>query len=169
MTHTPAGRAPCVAAFVICLWAAGCAGIGMFEPSAPRPGAARTPAGEALAPQAAMRSIAIGRSTKADIAHALGAAIVIPFDSGYEVWVYRWPGAEKTTRAATELVVLFSPSGLVTKARLRPGYTHHPPDRQPAAQQGEQRLLDRDDDGAQRCAGDGAQQVGTADDVCDTR
>ena len=49
-------------------------------------------------------------------------AIVIPFDSGYEVWVYRWPGADRTPRAATELVLLFEPSGLVKKQRVRPGY-----------------------------------------------
>jgi len=43
-------------------------------------------------------------------------------DSGYEVWVYRWKGADGTTRGATELVLLFEPSGLATKLRLRPGY-----------------------------------------------
>jgi hypothetical protein len=68
-----------------------------------------------------MQMIAIGKSTKADVAAALGPAIAIPFDSGYEVWVYRWPGADRTPRAATELVVLFEPSGLATKLRLRPG------------------------------------------------
>ena len=69
-----------------------------------------------------MDMIATAKSTKADVSAALGKAIVIPFDSGYEVWVYRWPGADKTTRAATELVVLFEPSGLATKVRVRPGY-----------------------------------------------
>jgi hypothetical protein len=34
----------------------------------------------------------------------------------------RWAGSERTTRAATELVVLFEPSGLVAKVRMRPGY-----------------------------------------------
>jgi len=69
-----------------------------------------------------METIAVGRSTKADVASALGRAIVVSFDSGYEVWVYRWSGSDGTTRAATELVVLFGPSGVVTKVRLRPGY-----------------------------------------------
>jgi len=69
-----------------------------------------------------MDRVAIGTSTKADVSSALGEAIVIPFDSGYEVWVYRWAGPDGTTRSASELVVLFDPSGRVTKLRVRPGY-----------------------------------------------
>jgi len=107
MTKAPARLALCIAAVVACLCAA-CA-------STP-------PAGPSVAPQAAMEMIAIGKSTKADVLAALGHAIVIPFDSGYEVWVYRWPGPDRTPRAATELVLLFEPSGLVKKQRVRPGY-----------------------------------------------
>lgn len=93
------------------------------DPSPDGPGPVRMPAGQTLTPQAAMELIAIGKSGKAEVSAALGGkAIVIPFDSGYEVWVYRWPGPDKTTRAATELVLLFEPSGLVKKLRLRPGY-----------------------------------------------
>lgn len=77
--------------------------------------------GPSLAPQAAMGMVAVGRSTKADVLSALGNAIVIPFDSGHEVWVYRWTTADRTPRSATELVVLFAPSGVATKLRLRPG------------------------------------------------
>ena len=110
------------AAFMTCLGAAGCAGIGLLDPSPQGGGSVRTPAGQSLAPDAAMDKIAIGRSSKADVSSALGSAIVVPFDSGYEVWVYRWGGADRTPRAATELVVLFAPSGLATKVRLRPGY-----------------------------------------------
>jgi hypothetical protein len=58
-----------------------------------RPGGISAPAAQAL--------IAIGKSTKADVMAALGQANVIPFDSGFEVWVYRWPGAQRTSRAAT--------------------------------------------------------------------
>jgi hypothetical protein len=122
MTIAPARRGLCIRACMACLCVAGCAGTGMFDPSPQGPGSVRTPTGQSLAPKDAMDVIAIGKSTKADIAVALGKAIVIPFDSGYEVWVYRWPGSDKTTRAATELVVLFDPSGLATKARVRPGY-----------------------------------------------
>jgi hypothetical protein len=107
---------------MVCLCVAGCAHTGMVDPSPEGPGTARTLTGQSLAPKAAMDMIAVGKSAKADVAAALGRAIVIPFDSGYEVWVYRWAGSDKTTRAATELVVLFEPSGLATKVRVRPGY-----------------------------------------------
>ena len=69
-----------------------------------------------------MDTIAIGTTTRADVFRALGPAVAIPFDSGYEVWVYRWVGPDKTTRGATELVVLFEPSGRAIKVRIRPGY-----------------------------------------------
>jgi hypothetical protein len=49
---------------------------------------------------------------KSEPAHAaLGEAAVVDFDSGYEVWLYR----EKLS----ELVLLFAPSGVVTKTRIR--------------------------------------------------
>ena len=121
MTNAPERLALCIAGCVACLCVA-CAGTGSFQPSPEGRGSVRTPTGESLAPQAAMDMIAIGKSTKADVSSALGKAIVIPFDSGYEVWVYRWAGSDRTTRAATELVVLFEPSGLATKVRVRPGY-----------------------------------------------
>jgi hypothetical protein len=121
MTNAPERRALCIAGFMLCLCVA-CAGTGTFEPSPEGPGSVRTPTGASLAPQAAMDLIAIGKSTQADVSSALGKAIVIPFDSGYEVWVYRWAGADRTTRAATELVVLFDPSGRAAKVRVRPGY-----------------------------------------------
>jgi hypothetical protein len=75
-----------------------------------------------LTPQRAKDLVVIGRSTRAEVTAALGRPIAVPFDSGWEVWVYRWPGAEPTPRAATELVVLFPPGGAASKARIRPGY-----------------------------------------------
>lgn len=63
------------------------------------------------AAERARSAIAAGQ-TKSDVLAALGKAQVISFDSGYEVWVYRF--------AKTEFIVLFSPAGLVTKQRLRP-------------------------------------------------
>ncbi len=123
MTTSAAARiALCTAAFAACLGMAGCAATGTFELSPDGRGAARSPTGESPAPVVAMGKVVPGQSTKADVLAALGPAIVIPFDSGYEVWVYRWRGLDNTTRAATELVLLFDPSGLATKARLRPGY-----------------------------------------------
>jgi outer membrane protein assembly factor BamE (lipoprotein component of BamABCDE complex) len=96
---------------------AGCAQTGALREDAPGFIQSR-----GVTPQSALDTIAVGRSTKADVAAALGRATVIPFDSGYEVWVYRWRGAQPTTRAATELVVLFERSGVVRKTRVRPGY-----------------------------------------------
>jgi hypothetical protein len=96
---------------------AGCAQTGSLREDSPGFIDARV-----VTPQGAADAINVGSSTKAEVTAALGKATVIPFDSGYEVWVYRWRGAEPTTRAATELVVLFAPSGIVRKTRIRPGY-----------------------------------------------
>lgn len=76
-----------------------------------------------------------GRS-QADVFAALGPATVLRFDSGYEVWVYRFddPPAgkraeargkaslasdEREGEARSELVMLFTPSGVVGKLRVR--------------------------------------------------
>ena len=64
-------------------------------------------------------TIAVGKSTKADVRAALGEAIVVDFESGYEVWVYKERLAEKRKPPATELVLLFDPSGTLTKTRIR--------------------------------------------------
>jgi len=43
---------------------------------------------------------------------ALGEAVVVDFNTGYEVWIYR-------ERPSKELVLLFDPSGTLTKTRIR--------------------------------------------------
>jgi len=53
--------------------------------------------------------LTIGESTKADALALLGEGVVVDFPSGYEVWVYREP----------EVVLLFEPSGILTKTRVR--------------------------------------------------
>ena len=58
-----------------------------------------------------LSTFTIGRSTKADVRAALGEGTVVNFDSGYEVWVYRQP--------REELVLLFEPSGILSKTRVR--------------------------------------------------
>ena len=74
----------------------------------------------------AQAAVTIGKSTKADVEAALGKALVVGFDSGYEVWIYR----EKSTAAGSgffrqpakerpELVLLFEPAGILKKTRLR--------------------------------------------------
>ena len=66
-------------------------------------------------------AIAIGSATQADVMAALGPAAVIRFDSGHEVWVYRGKSPEATA-AKAELVVLFAPTGIAKKTRIRPAY-----------------------------------------------
>jgi hypothetical protein len=75
--------------------------------------------GEVLSANAAVDAVTIGKSTKADVRVALGEAVVIDFDSGYEVWVYRERLREKATPPTTEFVLLFAPSGILTKTRIR--------------------------------------------------
>jgi len=97
----------------------GCAG-----PSGPPPGAAPSKAA-VIAPQAAQALVVAGQSTKADVEAALGRADTVRFDSGWDVWAYRWRGQQRTTRGDTELVILFGPDGIARKTRIRPPY---PPD-----------------------------------------
>jgi hypothetical protein len=97
---------------------AGCAG-----PSGPPAGAAPTKA--AIAPRAAQALVVADQSTKADVDAALGRADTVRFDSGWDVWAYRWRGQQRTTRGDTEFVILFGPDGIVRKTRIRPPY---PPD-----------------------------------------
>lgn len=73
-----------------------------------------------LSMQAASEAIAAGRSEKQDVLAALGPATVVRFDSGHEVWVYR-KNPRRSEAANAEFVILFSPSGIVKKTRIRPG------------------------------------------------
>jgi hypothetical protein len=58
-----------------------------------------------------------GRSTKADVAAALGPGQAIVFDSGWEVWV--WRQKEAGFRQRSEFVALFDAAGVVRKVRVR--------------------------------------------------
>lgn len=109
--------AAAAACLFACLSLPGCALLG---PSALEEGGAGVMRGGAPAPAAA-QALASPGSGKAQVAAALGRANTIRFDSGWEVWVYRWPGADRSTRGATELVVLFDAQGTVKKSRIRPG------------------------------------------------
>ena len=65
-------------------------------------------------------SAAEGATRKAEVRAALGEAVAIDFDSGYEVWVYRDRLPDPSPPpASSELVLLFSPSGLLAKSRIR--------------------------------------------------
>jgi hypothetical protein len=91
---------------IACVLVAGCSALPQGSKSKP------------LA-QAAADKIAVGKSTKADVRAALGEAVVLDFESGYEVWVYRERPAEKSKPPAAELVLLFDPSGTLAKTRIR--------------------------------------------------
>ena len=100
------------------LWLAGCAGPGLFNSGVEKPAFSNP----AVSMQNAGNAIVIGKTTKAEVMAALGAATVINFDSGFEVWVYR-AGSRAPSETKAEFVVLFSPDGIVKKTRLRPAYT----------------------------------------------
>jgi hypothetical protein len=70
--------------------------------------------------------------TRGDVIAALGQPTVVRFDSGYEVWVYRFlepaprkqasggaaPAAQRDD-SLSELVMLLTPSGTVARVRVR--------------------------------------------------
>jgi hypothetical protein len=74
-----------------------------------------------LSMQAAQEFMVIGTTTQAEALSALGPATEIQFDSGYTVWVYR-ARVEQPDADRAEFIILFAPSGVVKKTRLRPAY-----------------------------------------------
>lgn len=106
-------RSSIAAAF--CAGLAGCAGVGGY-PNAPD--SAAIALREGASTQAAAAAIVAGQS-KDSVRAALGRAIEIRFDSGYEVWVYRGQESARRSDARPEFVILFAPSGLVEKTRVR--------------------------------------------------
>ena len=105
-------------AVLICLGMAGCAGPSSVSNAQASASAFRDPA---LSIQSASADIVIGTSTQAEVLAALGPATVVKFDSGYEIWVYRGKSPSTATKPA-ELVILFAPSGVVKKTRIKPLY-----------------------------------------------
>lgn len=98
---------------------AGCAVTGKLEENGP--GIVRAPTRDAFAAAQAARERVHAGDTREQVAAALGPSNIVQFESGWQVWVYRWPGADDSTRAATELDILFEPGGTVRKARVRRG------------------------------------------------
>jgi hypothetical protein len=75
---------------------------------------------EQQAPPGAAGTVAVG-SSRSEVLAALGKAVEIRFDSGYHEWIYRYtdaPPAKDMPLRKRELVVLFAPSGVVTKTRV---------------------------------------------------
>lgn len=85
-------------ACALCALLMGCAGAG-------------TPRLATIEAQSAGNVVA-GRSTKADVLALLGKTAAVTFDSGYEVWAYQ--------AGNSEFVILFAPSGIVARTRIRP-------------------------------------------------
>ena len=71
--------------------------------------------------QSAQDAIVSGHTTQTEARAALGPATEVRFDSGYAVWIYRAPAAKPGADRA-EFVILFAPSGIVKKTRMRPAY-----------------------------------------------
>ena len=121
LRHPPRNLAPALCATVACLccfWLAGCAGPTNLFGSDARAPPFRDPG---MSMQSANAMVATGQSTRADVMAALGPATVVKFDSGFEVWVYSAKAPESNVDPA-EFVILFAPSGIVKKTRLRPAY-----------------------------------------------
>ena len=97
-------------ATAVTLILAGCAGLkGPPEPPFKDPTLSIPRAQALLVP---------GQSTRSDVTAMLGPANVVIFESGFEVWAYRTKPAGGGP-ASAELVILFGPSGVVRKTRVR--------------------------------------------------
>jgi hypothetical protein len=112
------------------LIALACLALGGCATSAPQQGS------RAASSAAVMEAVALGSSSKADVESRLGTAHAkVKFDSGYEVWAYQFAPASSlmdnigaffqqlqssnAPPGMTEVVILFAPSGVATKIRLR--------------------------------------------------
>jgi hypothetical protein len=102
-------------AFAVCV--VGCA----TQPSTVPSAVVTSPRAKLIAADRVKDAVVIGKSTKADVIAALGETLVISFDTGYEVWVYRLANAQ-----TGEFVILFAPYGLVAKTRIRPAPSDDP-------------------------------------------
>jgi YD repeat-containing protein len=85
-----------------------------------------SPAANAVATRA-RQSISLGKSTKSDVLAGVGKPKAVRFETGFEVWAYRFIDQAKARKLGkadpvpeTELVVLFDPSGTATKVRVGP-------------------------------------------------
>ena len=105
-------RADAVLALAVLL--GGCAALQPGLPDKPMFRDTRTNVATAAA------QVVPGRTTKAELAAALGEPETLKFDGGLEVWLYRTRPVRTTQ---PELLVLFGPDGVARKVRVRPGDT----------------------------------------------
>lgn len=117
---------------VLAIASAGCVAGCATSPST-APGAVAASPTKLIEPSRVENAVSIGKSTKADVAAALGETLVIRFDTGYEVWIYRLTGdtpararsgqhplRSGSDKGTAEFVLLFAPSGVVARTRIRP-------------------------------------------------
>lgn len=107
-------------AMAMCAALAGCATVGKLEENGPGIVRNAPPQAASAAAEAARERVHVG-DTRDQVAAALGPSNIVQFGSGWQVWIYRWPGKDDSTRAATELVLAFEPHGTVRKLRVRRG------------------------------------------------
>jgi hypothetical protein len=72
-----------------------------------------------LGVEAAAARVVPGRSTREEVAAALGPAETLRLDTGWETWVYRQRDERGESVDGSELVLLFDPAGILRKARGR--------------------------------------------------
>ena len=94
----------------------GCAALGDVPTTEPGAPVLRD---KTMSVEQAQSALVTGKTTKAEALAALGPAAVVAFDSGFEVWAYR-SRQGRSRDANAELVVLFTPAGVVQKSRIRP-------------------------------------------------
>jgi outer membrane protein assembly factor BamE (lipoprotein component of BamABCDE complex) len=94
-----------------------CGTVGRLEENGPGIRHAQSQSAVAAA-QSALERVHAG-DTREQVAAALGPSNILAFETGWQVWIYRWPGADSSTQSATELIVLFEPGGTVRKVRVR--------------------------------------------------
>lgn len=101
-----------LAALGACCLLAGCGALPLAQPDRPMFRDA------ALSPATAAGVLAVGRSTKPEVAARLGEADRLAFDNGDEIWAYR---ARPVRAGEPELVLLFGPEGVLRKFRIKEG------------------------------------------------
>ena len=105
-------------ATLLCAACAGVAGCGTLVGHPTAKALGEQPS--VLPAQPPLDKVLAGTSSKDDVLALLGTTRTVQFDSGYEVWAYRYgPDARSDPTRAAEFVVLFAPTGLVAKTRLR--------------------------------------------------
>lgn len=88
-----------------------------------------------ISSQEQLQTIEVGKSNKQDVLLKLGVTRSVSFESGYEVWAYQikqnipvkttWVqriekmGSDKGVLGNLEVVLLFDPSGILSKKRVR--------------------------------------------------